>query len=82
MVMAQEYFKRAIVTIALCAINLLLGFLINQTPDIQGTIQFYTNTLNSIDLTNWNIIIIYSLLVLSITLSLISIFRKKKKYVC
>lgn len=82
MVMAQEYFKRAVVTIALCAINLLLGFLINQTLDIQGMVKFYIKTLNSIYLTNWNIIIIYSLLVLSITLSLISIFRKKRKYVC
>ena len=82
MVMAQEYFKRAIVTIALCALDLLIGFLINQTPDIQYKIEFYINTLNNIDLASWNIIIIYFLLVLSITLSLISIFRKKKKYVC
>lgn len=74
MTMAQEYFKRAIVVVALCSFVILILFLskseINMLAPAKGVILWNIN---------WgNIVALYILSIISLILSIIAVVKKKR----
>jgi hypothetical protein len=78
MVMAQEYFKRAIVVVTIYSFVLFL--FISSKVYGQPDLFFgdWMNELNSVSISSLNLILIYTLIALSLFLS-IRAFRRKKK---
>ena len=74
MTMAQEYFKRAIVVVALCSFVILILFLskseINMSAPAKGVILWNINF--------WNIVALYILSITSLILSIIAVIKKKR----
>lgn len=74
MTMAQEYFKRAIVVVALCSFVILILFLskseINMLAPAKGVILWNINF--------WNIVALYILSITSLILSIIAVIKKKR----
>lgn len=79
MTMAQEYFKRAIVVVALYSFVILLLFLSKTDLSLYTQFQKGINLLNTIDVSGWHLIILYILSISSIVLSIL--VNKKKKLV-
>ncbi len=76
MTMAQEYFKRAIVVVALCSFVILILFLsklgINFLASVKGAIF-------QLNINLWSIILLYVLSIISLILSIIAIIKEKMK---
>ena len=74
MTMAQEYFKRAIVVVALCSFVILILFLskseINMLALAKSVILLNINF--------WNIVALYILSITSLILSIIAAIKKKR----
>ena len=74
MTMAQEYFKRAIVVVALCSFVILILFLskseINMLAPAKGVMLWNINF--------WNIVALYILSITSLILSIIAVIKKKR----
>lgn len=74
MTMAQEYFKRAIVVVALCSFVILILFFskseINMLAPAKGVILWNINF--------WNIVALYILSITSLILSIIAVIKKKR----
>ena len=77
MTMAQEYFKRAIVVVALYSFIILLFFLSKSGINFSDYTKEFILLLNQIDISGWNILVLYALSIVSIILSLIAIRKKK-----
>jgi len=77
MTMAQEYFKRAIVVVALYSFIILLVFLSKFGLNCPLYGKEFILFLNRIDINRWNILVLYILSIISIVLSLVAILRKK-----
>ncbi|NVO08601.1 MAG: hypothetical protein HXX16_01435 [Bacteroidales bacterium] len=78
MTMAQEYFKRAIVIVALYSFVILLLFLSKSGIDFSRHFQKCIALLNRIELNGWNTIILYVLAITSFLLSIKALMRKNK----
>ena len=76
MTMAQEYFKRAIVIVSFYSFVILIFFLSKGGVNFQKLFSNGVSFLNSLNLSSWNIIIIYTLIMISIILG-IKANRKK-----
>jgi hypothetical protein len=78
MVMAQEYFKRAIVVVTLYSFVLLLFYVTKaEIPiDIRG--KELAHFLNTLEIGGWHVLILYLMLTVSILLSLRALYRVKK----
>lgn len=76
MTMAQEYFKRAIVVVALYSFVILLLFLSKTDLSLYTQFQKGINLLNTIDVSGWHLIILYILSISSIVLSILAIKRR------
>ncbi|ULB35727.1 hypothetical protein [Proteiniphilum propionicum] len=79
MTMAQEYFKRAIVTVVLYAFIILLLFISKSGVDFSFYLERFVDLVNNIHINGWNTLILYVLSGASIILSLVAIKRQKKK---
>jgi len=79
MTMAQEYFKRAIVVVALYSFVILLFFMSKSEFDFSSYLKRFVDLINSIHINGWNTLILYVLSITSITLSLIAIKKRNKK---
>lgn len=77
MTMAQEYFKRAIVVVALYSFIILLFFLSKSGINFSDYTKEFILLLNQIDISGWNVLVLYALSIVSIILSLIAIRKKK-----
>ena len=77
MTMAQEYFKRAIVVVALYSFIILLFFLSKSGINFSDYAKEFILLLNQIEISGWNVLILYILSIASIVLSLIAIRKKK-----
>lgn len=76
MTMAQEYFKRAIVIVSLYSFVILIFFITKAEVDFPELFSNKISFLNSLNLSVWNIIILYSLITISI---IIGIKANRKK---
>ncbi len=79
MTMAQEYFKRAIVTVVLYSFIILLFFISKSGIDFSSYLERFIDLINSIHINGWNTLILYILSITSIILSLIAVWRQNKK---
>lgn len=77
MTMAQEYFKRAIVVVALYSFIILLFFLSKSGINFSDYTKEFILLLNQIEISGWNVLVLYILSIASIVLSLIAIRKKK-----
>ena len=77
MVMAQEYFKRAIVVVSLYAFVLLFFYISKSNLSLSCFGKRIILYLNSINLNGWNIVILYILAITAIILSIRVSFLKK-----
>lgn len=78
MTMAQEYFKRAIVVVAVYALFIVLFFLSKSGLDYPINFQKFIETINGIKVSGWNTLILYILVISSFMISLYTLMRKKK----
>ena len=78
MVMAQEYFKRAIVVLTLYSFVILLFFVSKSNLGVSFDGNEILSILNNINLNVWNTIIVYVLIILSLSLSIGALTRKRK----
>lgn len=76
MTMAQEYFKRAIVVVAIYAFVILMYFVSKSGVDFIGYSQKLIDSLNTISINGLNTLILYVLSIIAIVLSIVSIRRK------
>ena len=74
MTMAQEYFKRAIVVYSFI---ILLFFLSKSGINLSDYTKEFILLLNQIEISGWNVLVLYILSIASIVLSLIAIRKKK-----
>ncbi len=74
MTMAQEYFKRAIVVVVLCAFDIMFLFLFKSKFDF----SFLCSALNNIHINILNTIILYALSLIGIVLGIVAIRKKRK----
>jgi hypothetical protein len=79
MAMAQEYFKRAIVIIPIYSIILLISFITKSKIRIFDIISTSINSINISQITNWTLVVLYSLVLISIVLSIIVLNKLKNK---
>jgi hypothetical protein len=79
MTMAQEYFKRAIVTVVLYSFIILLFFISKSGIDFSSYLERFIDLINRIHINGWNTLILYILSITSIILSLIAVWRQNKK---
>lgn len=77
MTMAQEYFKRAIVVVALYSFIILLFFLSKSSLNFSYYAKEFISLLNQVEINGWNILVLYILSIASIALSFIAIWKKK-----
>lgn len=77
MTMAQEYFKRAIVVVALYSFIILIFFLSKSGMNFSDYTKKIIFLLNQIEISGWNVLVLYILSITSIILSLIAIRKKK-----
>ncbi len=77
MTMAQEYFKRAIVVVALYSFIILLLFISKSGTNFSDYTKEFILLLNQIEISSWNVLLLYILSITSIILSLIAIRKKK-----
>ncbi len=77
MVLAQEYFKRSIVTVTLYAFVILLFFISKSKFRFNAHINTITDSLNGLSLSSFNIILIY-LLILIILVTVVRLTIKLK----
>lgn len=78
MTMAQEYFKRAIIVVMLYSFVLLTFFVLKSEINFSNYINQCIDSINRINLNGWNIIIIYILVITSLTISIKALNRKNK----
>jgi hypothetical protein len=78
MTMAQEYFKRAIVVVALYAFILIFFYFSKSEIDLDSFVKSLIQDLNEINLSCWNIVILYTLAIVSIVFSVRANFHKNK----
>jgi len=76
MTMAQEYFKRAIVIVSFYSFVILIFFISKSGVNFPKLFSNGVSFLNSLNLSAWNIVIIYLLIAISIILG-IKANRKK-----
>lgn len=76
MTMAQEYFKRSIVTITIFSFGILIYFFSKLNSSTQINFNF-SEQINRLSLNGWNIAILYSLVIFSIILA-INGLRKRR----
>lgn len=76
MTMAQEYFKKAIVVISIYSFVILLFFI--SKADINFNVKFIkiVDFINQINITGWNIIAMYFLILISLIIGLRANFKK------
>lgn len=79
MVLAQEYFKRAIVVIGIYSFVLLLFYISKSSIDFNSIIKSIIQGLNSINFNGWNSIILYSAVIVALCFSIKSNLRKNKQ---
>jgi hypothetical protein len=77
MTMAQEYFKRAIVIVALYSFVILLLSLSKSNLDLLILLNNFIELLNNIHINGWNTLILYILSISSVIISIIAIKKKK-----
>lgn len=77
MTMAQEYFKRAIVTIALYSLVVLLFFILKSGIDLMFFCESMAKILNQIEISGWNTFVLYVISIFSLIVSVIALRRKK-----
>ncbi len=70
MTMAQEYFKRAIVVVSIYSLLILIYFGSKTGLDYELYIKKSFETFNSLNISGWNILIMYSLIIISLFLSI------------
>lgn len=70
MTMAQEYFKRAIVIVSFYSFVILIFFISKAGVDFPKFFSNVVSFLNSLNLSAWNIVLIYSLILISIILGI------------
>lgn len=66
MTMAQEYFKRAIIVVSLYSLLILIYFGSKTGLDYELYVQKTFQTFNTLNLSGWNIIIMYFLIIISL----------------
>lgn len=76
MTMAQEYFKRAIVIVSFYSFVILIFFISKSGVNFPKLFSSGVNFLNSLNLSAWNIVIMYLLIVISIILGIKANRRK------
>jgi hypothetical protein len=79
MTMAQEYFKRAIVVVALYSFVLLLLFISKSGFNYFSYLNGIVGWVNSVYINGWNTLILYTLSITSIILSLVAIKKNEAK---
>ena len=77
MTMAQEYFKRAIVVVALYSFLILLLFISKSGFDYFAYFSMIADIVNRVYINGWNTLILYTLSISSIILSVIAIKKRK-----
>ena len=77
MTMAQEYFKRAIIVVALYSFLILLRFISKSGFDYFAYFSRIADLVNSVYINGWNTLILYTLSISSIILSVIAIKKRK-----
>lgn len=78
MTMAQEYFKRSIIIVVIYAFTLLILLVLKLGIEFSNFINGWIGIINTISITGWNLILIYSLIITSLIISLTALLRKKK----
>ena len=71
MIMAHEYFKRAIVTIVVYSFFILITFVNKSNLEFLNYIKGFIGVINTISITGWNIIFLYVLIGLSFLISIL-----------
>jgi hypothetical protein len=79
MTMAQEYFKRAIVTVVLYSFIILLYFISKSAVDASSYLEKLIDLINTLNINGWNTLILYILSITSIILSWIAVRKRNKK---
>lgn len=78
MTMAQEYFKRAIIVVAIYSFVILLYFMSKSGVDYSNFSDNIITTINTVTLSGWNTLILYILVGLSLILSIYSIRKERE----
>lgn len=78
MTMAQEYFKRAIVIVTMYSFVILILFISKSNFYIYNTLHKLITLINDINLSGWNIIIIYTLIFTSLFIGIKGSIKHKK----
>jgi hypothetical protein len=78
MTMAQEYFKRAIIVVAIYSFVILLYFMSKSGVDYSNFFDNIVTTINTVTLSGWNTLILYILVGLSLVLSIYSIRKERE----
>jgi len=78
MTMAQEYFKRSIIIVVIYAFTILILLTLKLGIEFSNFINGWIGIINTISITGWNLILIYSLIITSLIISLTALLRKKK----
>jgi hypothetical protein len=78
MVLAQEYFKRAIIVVSLYAFTILLYYLSKHEVDALGRLNHFIKLINSINLNGWTLIGLSLLISLSLGLNIRAILYLKE----
>ena len=79
MTMSQEYFKRAIVVVAMYSFVTLLFYLSKSELDFLSYLMGFVDLINNIHINGWNTLVLYTLSITSIILSIISIKKRSKE---
>jgi hypothetical protein len=78
MTMAQEYFKRSIIIVVIYAFTILVLLTLRLGIEFSNVIKEWIVLINTVSITGWNLILIYSLTITSLIISMTALFRKKK----
>jgi len=77
MTMAQEYFKRSIIIVVIYAFTILILLTLKIGIEFSNFTKGWIDLINTISITGWNLILIYSLIITSLIISLTALLRKK-----